>query len=415
MDRLGAALRNDLVLADPFKRQIATFADDFLLGKRKLPGSGDWEMWLEGLPPGMQQEGCREALGRLLATDTHGYDPDYFCTEAIPHLQRGAAQVARSRLNELREVEPETWAIMAEKVASVRGGELQGLANLSDIDTWAHPPREDDLITTGFPVLDRFIGGWGKELWLVFADSGVGKSMLLQNFAVNAATRGKKVLHVTLELGLGPQIRRYYREIAQVTQADFSHQEQEIKKRLRQYFRLAKGEILMLEFPAYGLTTEDLQRLVERVNRVHGKRDVLVLDYLDLLGTKTRGRAYEDLGYLTHETRSLGPKFDMSVLSATQAVRRPEKKGRLTVRDMGDSYNKVRGADGLLSLVQTDEEEQMHQGRLGILKVRDSGGRGKEIALYINRDLAVIQELNHPNTKELMARLGHLPTPQAIT
>jgi len=44
------------------------------------------------------------------------------------------------------------------------------------------------------------------------------------------------------------------------------------------------------------------------------------------------------------------------------------------------------------------------------LKARDSGGRGAEIGLYINRELAVIAELAHPNTVELMRRLGHLPT-----
>ncbi|KKL52941.1 hypothetical protein LCGC14_2280470, partial [marine sediment metagenome] len=36
-------------------------------------------------------------------------------------------------------------------------------------------------------------------------------------------------------------------------------------------------------------------------------------------------------------------------------------------------------------------------------------GRGQEIPLYINRELAMIQELDHPNTVQLMQRLGHMP------
>jgi KaiC/GvpD/RAD55 family RecA-like ATPase len=412
MDQLGEALRNDLVVANPFYRRIAEFADGFLLERRKLPGAGDWQLWLDSLEQGMIRDGTKEALGRLFTVDVSGFDPQFFAAQAVDQLQRGAAQVARARLNELPTVEPDTFAVLAEKLAAVRAGGLQGLAHLSDVDTWAHARREDDLLSTGYPVLDSLIGGWGKELWIAFADSGVGKSMLLQNFSVQAALRGKRVLHVTLELGVGPQVRRYYRQIAQVTQFEYSHDEAELKRKLRHWFRLAQGEVFLIEFPAYGLTVEDLGRAIERVNRVQGAVDVLVLDYLDLLGMpKGKGmrNAYEDLGRMTHEVRAFCGKFDITVLTASQAVRRPERAGRLTVRDMGDSYNKVRGADGLLSLVQTDEEEEMHQGRLGVLKVRDSGGRGKEIGLYVNRDLAMIAELDHPNTRQLMERLGHLP------
>jgi replicative DNA helicase len=358
----------------------------------------------------MLRDGTREALGRLMAVDTTGFDASFFCEQALDHMRRGAAQVARARLNELGQVEPEAFTLLAEKVASVRSGTVQGLARLADIDTWARAKREEDLISTGYPMLDKMIGGWGKELWIAFADSGVGKSMLLQNFAVNVALHGKRVLHITLELGVGPQIRRYYRQIAQVTPGEFAANEDDVKRRLRHWFRLARGEVFLLEYPAFGLDVDTLRRTVERVNRTAGVVDLIVLDYLDLLGIPkaARGRgAYEDLGRITHEVRGLCSEFDLGVLSASQAVRRPEHKGRLTVRDMGDSYNKVRGADGLLALNQTDEEEEVYQGRLAVLKARDSGGRGVEVPLYVNRDLALIQELSHPNTVQLMQRLGH--------
>ncbi len=413
MDELGEALRSDLVVANPFLRRVATFADDFLLKKRKLPGDGDWSVWLESLDAGMVRDGSREALGRLFGIDTSGYDPAFFAEHAVADLQRVAAQVARSRLNEMAELEPEALLALADRVAGVRSGALQGLARLSDVDIWAAPQREEARVATGYHGLDQLIGGWGQELAMIFADSGVGKSLWLQNAAANAAVRGKNVLHVTLELGIRPQIQRYYRQIAQANRAEFAHDSAEVKRRLRHWFRLAKGAVYLLEFPAHSLTPDDLKRTVERASRLmdNGRIDVLVLDYLDLLAATKSGKdgAYADLGRATHEVRALCPAFDMAVLTASQAVRRPEKAGRLTVRDMGDSYQKVRGVDILLSLVQTPEEEEVFQGRLGVLKVRDSGGRGQEIPLYINRDLAMIQELANPNTIELMTRLGHLP------
>ena len=412
MDQLGEALRSDVVVSNPYLRRIVEFADDFLLRKRKLPQHGDWETWLLTLDEGILRDGTREALGRLWAADISGHDPEFFSEVVIGELQKGAAQVARARLNAMQDLDPAALQALAEKVANVRTGALQGLAKLSDVDTWAHAVREDEYISTGFPTLNTFIQGWGKELWILFADSGVGKSILLQNFATNAAVRGKNVLHVSLELGIRPQIHRYYRQIAEASKAEFATDEKEMKRRLRHFFRLAKGQVNLLEFPAYSLDTATLHRTVDRVARMMGSVDLLILDYLDLMSPSRRsskGGEYADLGYVTHEVRALTGAFDCAVLTASQSVRRPEKSGRLTMKDMGDSYNKVRGADGLISLVQTPEEEEMHQGRLGLLKVRDSGGRGQEIGLYINRELSVIQELAHPNTIRLMQRLGHLP------
>lgn len=413
MDHLGEALRSDLVIANPFLRRIAEFADNFLLEKRKLPEHGDWQIWLMSLEQGMIQDGTREALSNLLVTDTAGYDPEFFASQVIDVLQKGATLVARARLQEVLNPAPETLLNLAEKVAAIKSGGLQGLARLEDVDVWAKPPRDQELSSTGFPTLNNLTGGWGKELVILFADSGVGKSLLLQNFAANASVGGKNILHVTLELGLRSQVHRYYRQIAEATRADFTKDIDRVKADLNRWFRVAKGKVRLLEYPAYSVDVDQLRRTVAKAVRLMGSVDVLVVDYLDLLTpTKrsSRGGEYVDLGRITHELRSLCAEFDLTVLTASQAVRRPQYANRLTMKDIGDSYNKVRGADILLSLVQTDEEEEVHQGRMGVLKVRDSGGRGTEVALYINRDLALIQELHHPNTVQLMTRLGHLPT-----
>ena len=421
LDQLGEALQNDLCIANPFYRRIVTFADTFMLEYRTLPNHGDWQMWLEQLEKGMIQDGTREALGRIQATDTSTFTPAFFAEQALGSLQKTAVMVARSRLNEIPDVTLDAFVTLAHKVDQIRAGGVQGLARLDDISTWGSPLRLEDIIPTGLPKLDEMIGGWGKELWIMFADSGVGKSMLLQNFLANVAQKGRRCLHVTLELGLRPQIHRYYRQLSQMSRSEFKTQNDEMRRRLRHWFKFTTGsggEILLLEYPAFSLTPEDLKRTIERLIRTVGDIDVLALDYLDLLTLPQQvsaRRGYEDLGRITHEVRGLCPRFDMTVLTASQAVRRPERADRLSLKDMGDSYQKVRGADGILSLVQTDEEEETHQGRLGVLKVRDSGGRGLEVPLYINRELATIQDLDHPNTVHLMKRLGHLPKAPTAT
>lgn len=416
LDQVGEALRSELCIADPYYRKIAAFADDFVLQHRKLPDTGDWDLWLDSLAPGMERDGTREHLGRLWAVDVSRYTSQYFATEVHAQLQTAAVNVARARLTSVADVPVEAFRKLADEIDRIRVGGIQGLVRLADIDVWMRPPSEQDWRPTGFPSMDKEIRGWGDELWIFFADSGVGKSMFLQNCAANLARSGERGVHITLELGLRQQIYRYYRQLAQASRADFASDIDSVKKNLQHWFKFAQGEIFLLEFPALSLDPDTLKRTLDRLMRTVGELDFVVLDYLDLLtlpkGMRS-GRGYDDLGVITHQLRSVCTLFEMLVLTASQAVRRPEKAGRLTVRDMGDSYNKVRGADGLGALNQTPEEEEMFQGRFEFLKVRDSGGRGKEVPLYINRELALIQELDHPNTKELMRRLGHLPVTPA--
>lgn len=414
LDQLSGALTSDLVLANPFLRRLVEFADEFYMARRRMPASGDWEVFAGTLPDGMIRDGTREALGRVLALDVSGYDPSYFGASVLPDLQRAAAEVARARLNGMASVDPSTFTEMAAKLEAVKTSGIDGLARLSDLDVWLASEREDARTPTGFPTLDRLIGGWGKELGIVFADSAVGKSFWLQNASTNCAVRGKTVLHITLELGLRQQVLRYYRQIAQATRGDIVQDRDMVRGRLSQWMRLAQGEVYLIELAAHECTIGQIRRLLARLSRLLGKDiDVLVTDYLDLLALdeKKSGRSdeYSDLGKMTHGARRLCPEFDLTHLTASQAVRKPKKANRLTMSDMGDSYNKVRGTDLLLSLQQTDAEEAMFQGRLGVLKARDSGGRGTEVPLYINRDLAYMQEISHPNTVALMRQLGHLP------
>lgn len=411
MDALGEALRSDVVVANPFLRQLNVYADDFLSRYGKLPLSGDWEVWMESLPEA-QAAGCRETLGRLQSIDTSGYQPEHFAELVMPELRKAAAKTAMARLNSMTEPDPEALAKLSEEVASISARSISGLANLADINVWSSPDREEDFIPTGFHRLDRTIGGFGKELWIILADAKAGKSMLLQNLTANIARRGARCLHISLELGLRQQILRYYRQIAQAHRGEFVTKPADVRQRLSHWFRLSAGGIYLLEYPAYSIDTDELHRVVQRVERQVGKIDLLTLDYLDLVlapkGKKV-GQRYADLGVVTHSVRALCPAFDIPVLSATQAVRNLQKKGHVTAKDMGDSYEKIRGSDGVLSLIQTEEEQEVHQGRLGIVVSRESQGGGVEFPVYINRDLALIQELDTPNTRELMRRLGHLP------
>jgi len=191
MEQLGAALTNDLVVANPFQRRCAELAIRFLQQYRKLPASGDWQLWLETLEAGMMRDGTKEALGRLLAIDTSGYDPVYFAETTRPILEEAAAQIARARLNETQTVAPGAFAEIADKIGKI-GVPVAARQNLfptlGEVITEARTVGADDAAEELIPRL-----AWLGRHVLLSAAPKLGKSTFVAAGAA-ALTRGWRFL-----------------------------------------------------------------------------------------------------------------------------------------------------------------------------------------------------------------------------
>lgn|SRR5665213_1594852 len=76
-------------------------------------------------------------------------------------------------------------------------------------------------VQTGFRVFDEATGGhFRKELGVMVAGQGVGKSLFLGQVAVNAARGGNRVLLITVENNRDTYMRRLYSNIAEVDYHD---------------------------------------------------------------------------------------------------------------------------------------------------------------------------------------------------
>lgn len=418
LDGLGEALTSDLVVAHPYLRQVAEFAVHFSRERGALPRDGDWDLWVGSLPENVRG-GVVEALGRVRRIDVSAYTPEYLVDGVVDDMRRIATQTAMARMEEAGQPDPVLLRALAERIDAIRPLNLSGLINLRDYDRWVHyHPTMEEVIPSGIARLDRTLGGgFGHELVLVFADSGVGKSIFLPNVGRHAALLGKRVLHISFELADWRTAHRYYRAMAEADRDELREEPGDVAKRVGRWFHMAKGDIFVLYLDAYTTSPSEIKTLVDRFVQVHGPVDLVILDYLDLMAPEKsyKGRGlYEEQARMTHEIRAISTNFDCTTLTASQAVRRANGASRLYQRDLGDSYGKVRGVDILLSLVQTPEEEMVHQGRLGLLKLRDSPGRGTEIPLLMYRDFMVFLDLDTPNAHRIMDKFKINPyTPPA--
>lgn len=172
LDHLGATLRDDLVLANPFLRRIVEFVDDFAAEHRMLPGPGDWELWLGGLTAGMEHDGTLEALQRVNAVDLSGFQPEFLAEEAGEQITRAAVHVALCRLNALEKPEPEAFLNLAQRVAALRNGRrpTQQWPTLASLAEDADLTREPD------ELIPRLV--WAGTFTVLAGPAFAGKSTL---------------------------------------------------------------------------------------------------------------------------------------------------------------------------------------------------------------------------------------------
>lgn len=409
---LRRALTSTLVTANPYHRLIVEFASTFWDQNKSLPLPGDFELWYSGFDD-QKKEGLKLTLHEIYSQPPEDWTPEYISKELTPILKDIASRNAVSRLGTMMPaVPPGAIAELADEIRAIEPVTLEGMLALADVGRHVFQIEEEPRLTTGFPSLDRRIGGFRNELIFVMADTGVGKTTLLVNFGAAVALRGARVLHLTFELSGGNTLKRYYRRISEVEPKTYRSSPGIVVEKVGHWLKMAKGSVHVLYQKAYSLSTEGLEALVDQFVDLHGGVDFIILDYLDLMKPpQGRGEIHQLLGQMSHTVRDLCFTYESTVMTATQTGRGGHASPHLKLDQIGASYQKAQAADIIISFVQTPEEYEANQARIGLPKVRESPGKGFEHPVYVNLDLMYVADLDHPNTKRLIEHYRHNPHP----
>ena len=238
------------------------------------------------------------------------------------------------------------------------------------------------VVTSGFPRLDRALCIAGGKLIVIGARPSVGKSALLLHLAMNALDAGRRVLLVSLEMGVDEVIGRMTaRQSGVPVQAISTHSLSETQLgRVVEGFSLLPGDRFSICTTAR--TAQDVRREALRM-RADGGLDLIVVDYLQLLdaGRKTSNRA-EAVGVVTRALKSLAMELKIPILTASQLNRASERNDAPRLSDLRESGSIEQDADAVLLLHAANEKEnperdltlaKNRQGRCGGFKLLFSG------------------------------------------
>lgn len=238
------------------------------------------------------------------------------------------------------------------------------------------------VVTSGFPRLDRALCIAGGKLIVIGARPSVGKSALLLHLAMNALDAGRRVLLVSLEMGVDEVIGRMTaRQSGVPVQAISTHSLSETQLgRVVEGFSLLPGDRFSICTTAR--TAQDVRREALRM-RAGGGLDLIVVDYLQLLdaGRKTSNRT-EAVGVISRTLKLLAVELNIPVLTASQLSRASERNDAPRLSDLRESGSIEQDADAVLLLHAANEKEnperdltlaKNRQGRCGGFKLLFSG------------------------------------------
>ena len=237
---------------------------------------------------------------------------------------------------------------------------------------------------TVLPSINKSLeGGLGaKEMAMVVAPPGVGKSLYLVNQGVHSMIEGRKVLYISLEMSEDKIAQRFDSIMTLVPQFKLKDPANQltVKERLEMFQKeFAGSQLVIKEFPTGQASINTIRNLlVQLKNYDEFEPDLLIVDYLELLRpTREIQQEYHAQQKTAEELRGVAMEYNFLVWTATQTNRQGRMVKVITDAELGDSYGKIRTCDFAMSLNQSEEE--FDEGKMRAYVIKSRNGRPRFI------------------------------------
>jgi archaellum biogenesis ATPase FlaH len=289
----------------------------------------------------------------------------------------------------------------------IKDAVLVGLNQNIGIDYFANPEERlnalkdnNGMISTGWKSLDhRLYGGFNRgELEIFAAPSGGGKSVFLQNLAVNAAMQGLNTIYITLELAENLVGKRIDSMITGTASDSIYKDIENVDLKVRAFHKKYKGSLQILYAPS-GSSSNDLKASLREYQIQTGRiLDVICVDYLDLCSPNDKRVSPSDLfvkdKYVSEELRNIAKETNTVMITASQLNRSAVESVEYDHAHISGGISKINTSDNLLGIFNTAPMREKGKIQLQLLKTRNSGGVGSRVDLAYDISTLRITDLS---------------------
>ena len=250
--------------------------------------------------------------------------------------------------------------------------------------------NESPTLSTGWAGVDELLfGGLSrKEMLLVSASSGGGKSITLANLGFNYAEMGYNVLYVSLELSPEIIAQRYDTMYTGISRQIWRDEVNTIStKVIAAGEKEGMGRIDIIQMST-GTSANDIRAFLKEYYLHHNfMPDLLVLDYIDEMApneTVSADNVWEKDRRCATQLRQIGVDENMIVATASQLNRSAVGATHHDHSQIAGGISKINVADVYWSIIMSENQKAAGEMIFNFQKTRNSDGVGK--SLYMRWD-----------------------------
>lgn len=283
-----------------------------------------------------------------------------------------------------------------------------GLEDL--VEEVLQPAGPDRGLSTGVGALDDSIGGLKPgQLVVVAGRPGVGKSVLLVDFARSAVRRGKPVLLFSLEMSRNEIRKRVLAAECEINLSRILHGglRPYEAERLRSKWTDLRGVPFHIDdSPQTDLAA--IRGAARRLQQRHGLALVAV-DYLQLMTSARREDSrVQEVGAISRGLKLLAKELELPVVAAAQLNRLSEMRSdkRPQLADIRESGSVEQDSDIVILLHRPDyhEPEHVRAGEIDLIIAKNRNGPQETVTAIAQLDKSRIVDAGVPEIPDVRSR-----------
>lgn len=261
-----------------------------------------------------------------------------------------------------------------------------------------------DTTSTGWRDIDsKLYGGMNRgEITFFCGGPGTGKSLFLQNLALNWVQMGLSVIYITMELSEELVGLRYDAMITETPTKMIFKDINEVAMRLGMMRKVGGkthkwGKLQIKKLPMAGTTANDIRAYLQEFEIQTGTRpDAIVVDYLDLMHPNSGKINVSDQfikdKFTSEELRALAVEWNILCATASQLNRASIQEQDFDASHIAGGISKINTADNVLAILTTTAMKDRGEYQIQFLKTRSSSGVGQKIFLKIDPNTLRIED-----------------------
>jgi len=281
-----------------------------------------------------------------------------------------------------------------------------GLAKDLGTDYWLDPAARLQIIkeqkggtSTGWKTFDKFLyGGFNRgELNIFAGGSGSGKSLFMQNLALNWVLAGFNVVYVSLELSEELCSMRMDSMLTGYSTRDLFKNMEDVDLKLRMTSKKA-GKLQVVQLPN-GCNVNDLKAYLKEYQIQHNVTvDAICVDYLDLMSPAGKKISASDLfikdKYVSEELRNFAIEQNILFVTASQLNRSSVDEVEFDHSHISGGISKINTADNVVGIFTSRAMRERGRAQIQFMKTRSSSGVGQKLDLNFDINSLRITDLD---------------------